>query len=29
VPDDKGQLHPDPSESARRSRSFLRERAGV
>jgi inosose dehydratase len=29
VPDAEGRLRPDPFESARRSRSFLRERAGV
>ena len=29
VPDEKGRLHPDPSASARRSRTFLREHAGV
>jgi inosose dehydratase len=29
VPDAQGQLRPDPSESARKSRGYLRERAGV
>jgi inosose dehydratase len=29
VPDAAGRLSPDPSESARRSRTFLRERAGL
>ena len=29
VPDAQGRLEPDPSESARKSRAFLREKAGV
>jgi inosose dehydratase len=29
VPDAQGRLRPDPSESARRSRAFLREKAGL
>jgi inosose dehydratase len=29
VPDAQGRLHPDPTASARQSRTFLRERAGL
>jgi len=29
VPDAQGRLEPDPSESARKSRAFLRDKAGV
>jgi len=29
VPDAQGRLEPDPSESARKSRAYLREKAGI